>query len=137
MSFGYKSDKSELERISQTLNEGTRQDLERIYVFTPHPKLQLTPKEFADNVAWAIYTEWCLNTPEKEKHKSYTGDALEKFIEEETHYALERAKTSNYSSIRENVLKGLVKRAIEIFSDFRPEKREDNNIRCDLNAYID
>ncbi len=82
-------------------------------------------------------------------HYSYSGQGFIDFMNNETHYALERTgKTkSEEIEVRERVLEGLVKRAIELFSDWNGKDyppdclnkeipKDKRNIRCDLREYI-
>lgn len=99
------------------------------------------PHNFANEIAWRIYTEACMNQEEKFDPNKYNGEAFRKFVDDETHYAIERARKNGliicletketFLDIRHRVLNGLVKKAVEFFSKDKIE----GNLRCDL-SYI-
>ena len=131
----------EQNRIYATLNGKDRSDLIKIYS-------QITDRLYSSNnfvnkIAWRIYTEACMNQTERFEPNKYNGEAFKKFINDETHYAIERTQKvglakvfldeSAFEDIRYKVLTGLVKKAIEFFSG----SIDKGNLRCDLKTYIE
>jgi hypothetical protein len=154
----------EKERVAKTTPQKYKTLLNEIYLTTPHEKLSSTPTCFVDDIAWRVYTEACMNPEEKFDHDKYNGEALAKFIEDEVYFASARAikkglinlpvSSRTGDEIRGKVLEGVVKRAIELFSDWNgitqpPSRREEDahgvshniyedkrNLRDNLEAYV-
>src|SRR3989338_189503 len=124
--------------------------LREIYRRTPHDRLEDSPFTFVEDIAWRIYTEWCLSPESQCKyHNDYHGQAFTKFVDDETFFAMNRViekglvqgGTQTHKEIRYRVLEAIVKRAIELFSDWNsvkfPKMLDDKrNLRADLREYI-
>jgi hypothetical protein len=154
----------EKERIAQSTPIHIRRRLEDIYASIPHEKLFTTPSQFADDISWRVYTEACMNSEEKFNPDNYHGEALTQFIGKEIYFASERASKKGLleqpplnenpgEKISTKVLEGVVKRAIELFSDWNgitepPSKRAEEhgvynyiyedkrNLRDSLESYV-
>lgn len=134
--------KSEQNRIYRTLGGKDRETLTCIYEKTSHEKVPYYPWEFVNEISWRVYTEACMNQEEKFNPDKYNGEAFRKFVDDETHYAIERAlkdgliqdsvTEKTYSDIRYKVLTGLVEKSVEFFS----ESKREGNLRCDIRRYI-
>lgn len=142
----------EKERVAKTTPESWRTVFYEIYSSTPHERLTMTPSKFVDEIAWRFYTEGCLNKDGFNPDK-YNGEALKEFVARESYFALERAtkkglleqpplNENSVEKISTKVLESIVKRAIELFSDWKgdmePPKGSDDkrNLRDNLEAYI-
>lgn len=119
----------EKEKVAQSTPIQFRRRLEDIYASIPHERLFTTPSQFADEIAWRVYTEACMNPEEKFDPDTYHGQALTQFIGREIYFASERASKKGLleqpplnenpgEKIATKVLEGVVKRAIELFSDW-------------------
>lgn len=112
----------------------------------PDPQLRLHPELFAAAVARRIYSEWrpsvegilSINCP-------YLG--FEEFIRDETHYECERRQkagqtnvwTRGYQGVRDDVLRALVRCAVDFFSkgnDRIARFTDRRNLRCDLSPWM-
>ena len=120
--------------------------LKRFYTETPHPKLELLePQFFANDVGKRIYSEWryevlgilSSNCPSL---------GFEKFVRDETHYECERRQRkgqndiwNRYQTVRDDVLRGLVKCAVDFFStdnEVNYRSADKRNLRCDLSPWM-
>jgi len=126
----------ERNRIYGTLLKEDRQILESGYDTFPDRCIFYNCGDFADAIAWRIYTEACMNPNEKFNAGEYQGEAFLKFVGDETNYAIERIAKGgldiNPNEVRIVVLEGLIKRGIEFFDQSDKTK----NLRCDLRNYI-
>jgi hypothetical protein len=143
----------EKERVAKTTPKCWRNILLGIYDNTPHERLFTTPSQFVDDIAWRVYIEACLNPEEKFDPDNYRGEALMGFVGREIYFASERASRKGLleqpplnknsdEKIFSKVLEGVVKRAIELYSDWngitQPPKGSDDkrNLRDNLEPYV-
>jgi len=134
--------------------------LMEIYTQTPHEELSLTPDNFLDNISCRVYAEWCMSPESAGKSPNdYQGEGFTNFIRDETHHQLIRLgfitnvdnkgnfttlsgfEKDDYQNVRDNILKGLVKKGIKLFADWDektyPKDKEDRrNLRASLEHYI-
>ena len=130
--------------------------LAEIYERIPHEKLNLSAEEFVADLSHRFYEEWCLENEFREKtqpgykpkkHYDYKGEEFLDFIRDETHYEIKRRglvwqhiSSGDYEYIRTQVLTGLVKKAIFLFSEWgnsHPKNKSDTrNLRGDLKDFI-
>jgi hypothetical protein len=118
----------------------------------------LTGDKLVGNMEWRLYTEWCCNRGESRGkfHGSYKGEAFEKWIRDETHYAIEGEGfkwnpeqqrfdgNDNFAQVyeqkRERVLQASVKRAVEFFGKCKehqwPYEGDARNLRVSLKPYM-
>ena len=113
-----------------------------------HPKKlpNLTPSDFVDKICYRIYTEFCCNgeeSPKWEDHFRYDGRAYRKWVADETHYVTEGQTLdhSQYANIRESILRAVVERAIELFTDWKgysgpSDETDRRNLRASLKPYL-
>ncbi len=106
----------------------------------------LTPSDFSHSVSHRIYTEWCLGC-KNINHNGYTGEAYQKFVDDEVHHAIKRRNQStasrtlgaasyeDYLAIRKRVLGGLVKKAMYMI-DKSPPFQLNKNLRDSLENWI-
>ena len=125
---------AEQKRIYATLDK-----LDREVLIDAHSKIKDAPffsHDFVDNIAWRVYTEWCMSPSEKGNPDLYDGQPFKDFVNDETHYAIERmgryVSPDEANQVRNNVLGGLAKRAVDFFRDINP----DWNLREDLSQYL-
>ncbi|MDO8460645.1 MAG: hypothetical protein Q7S74_06035 [Nanoarchaeota archaeon] len=132
---------------SRTLLAVPDEDVEVLmkkYQEVTHNKLRNTPKIFIKNLGWRAYTEWCTSGESSwSEHTNYCGQALIKFIDDETIYAAKRVNEKGLSvnDIRNKVLEAIVKRGVELFSDWDGESypksdKDKRNLRTSLEPYI-
>ena len=137
-----------------------RSDVEKLRTFyeeIPHIGLNLSNEDFVKAIGQRIYIEWHLDSKNKNIADQYCdyhyrGIGFSQFITDETHYVLGRkgfkwyANESGggltlreYKVLRDSVLKGLVRCAIDFFVETNGNTfREDNrNLRCSLEPWID
>lgn len=125
-----------------------------LYDSLPHPKIQNPNWDFALNLTWRIYSEWCMSPNEGvaaikrdwRAHANYSGEGFIGFITQETHQELtrqgyqwngqenrfENINDQQYQQARQRVLGGLVLRAVELFSDWTnnyPPSRQEKDER--------
>lgn len=126
----------EEERIYRTLNGEDRKNLINIHENMKDKLWGLSSQSLVNNIAWRIYTEWCMNPEERGNPDLYNGEAFKKFIDDESYYAIKRlnkyVSDSESENIRNKVFEGLVKRADEFF--YTNNKKE--NLRGSLEKYI-
>ena len=118
----------------------------------------------SQEIAWRLYTEFCLNNDWK-KHGDYNGETWKEWIADEVHYAWERRQASGentsgeistkiYREMRQKVIEAAAKRGIELFgtwgSTMPPYQYEDDpgtgkrttkhldsrNLRASLEPYL-
>ena len=71
------------------ISEESARSLMKAYEQNPNKIPDLPAINFAHNVDWRLYTEWCFNMS-WEAHRRYAGQGFNDFMANETHYALER-----------------------------------------------
>lgn len=124
-------------RIYKTLNGEDRKILINIYEDMNDKLCGLSSQSFVNNIAWRIYTEWCMDPDESGNSDTYDGEAFRKFIDDETYWAIKRLNRhvpdEESKNIRRKVFEGLVNRADEFF---RTDSGKEN-LRCSLEKYID
>src|SRR3989344_72023 len=117
-------------------------DLSRIidtYEHTPHPGLNMSPSRFVGEIEWRVYTEWIMDAKPLDNpsfHIDYKGQPLNKFLNNETHFAIwhqahyhwdgnkfKGLKEGQYDEFRNIILDAFVRYAIEFFS--HPEQYKD------------
>lgn len=137
-------------------NPYDRQAIEDLYEQLPHDDLPLSTEQFVRYIGWRIYTEWYLDPENKNipnRSDNYKGMGFSRFIKEETHYALERKGFKwgdcnrfreltpvKYKKVRDSVLKGLVRCAIDFFKETNGSTvrlGDNKNLRCSLSSWID
>lgn len=124
--------------------------LRDIYANTPHAHLALKPEDFVGRLGWRIYTEWCMSGESRwDEHRIYSGQAFEKFVDDETRYEGLRREHAGEKGVwspeairgrRSEVLKSIVLRSIQFFEEtggetYRPQDRV--NLRCDLKPWLE
>ena len=154
---------AEKARVVKTIPDTLKLELRIIFKRTPHDSLVQNEHVFVNAIAWRIYTEACMNSEERTNGfdpDTYKGEALLKFIDDETLFASKRAYEKGLEltsgQIRTKVLQGLVKRAIELFGSWNgydemspPSRKEEDehevpkfiyedkrNLRSNLEPYI-
>ncbi|GEM_PF-1633141 len=129
------------------------------YSESPNKIADLSAPQFAHNIDHRTYMEWCFNTPWT-THTYYSGEGLNRFVADETHYELERqgfrwnpwqkhfSETGSngrhisqaYPRTRGNVMKALTERAIEFFIPCKnylwPADDNPKNLRISLEPWI-
>ena len=111
--------------------------------YDQHPQkiASVNPKDFVRNIAWRIYTEWCLDKEESKNMNlcfGYNGRSYLKWVADERLYASQR-KQDHMS--REAILSGVVNRAVELFGDWKGkthsgENQDRRNLRGSLEQYL-
>lgn len=135
-----------------------------IYKRTPHEEKIVYPVHFVLKIDSRIYAEWCMSPTEGGRnwnlHRNYKGEGFKTFVDDETHHAIKRLQeldilgpdysNAAYLGVRGKVLEGLVKRAVELFSEWdnntHPldafddnipiDKKDKRNLRASLEKYI-
>lgn len=120
-----------------------------IYRFFKYPDMKVDPYEFANDIGWRIYTEWCLESEQnRANYLSYEGQAFQKFVDDEVAYLLERQRMGgtrlhntavnekDYQTVRNQVLGGLVRRALNLRAKCVGLGSSGENLRCDLKPWI-
>jgi hypothetical protein len=154
---------AEKSRVIRTVPNGLGLELRTIFKRTPHNNPIQHEFVFVNAIAWRVYTEACMNPEERRNGfnpDTYKGEALLKFIDDETLFASRRAHEKGLEltsgQIRTKVLEGLVKRAAELFGEWSsydepqpPSRKEEDehgvpkyiyedkrNLRDSLEPYI-
>jgi len=157
---------AEKARVARTVPINLREELIGLYLTTEHERTNQTPDIFVNTIAWRVYTEVCMNPEGNFNPDVYNGEALLKFIDDETLYAADRGRTKGLlhdptssdtlRRVKHHVLDGLVKRAAELFARWQiyaeplPPCKEErtpggalkrtyddkDNLRCSLEQYI-
>jgi len=149
-----------MSRLLQEVDILDRERIKKAYEINPHPSLERTADNFLLNMAFRVYTEYCLCSPGI-SHELYQGRFFKEFLDQETHYALERAgfkwlpsedfnlKTGSpivpgrfegltseqYHEVREQVIDAWVKYSIDYFTEFK-KGFPNRNIRTSLKDLI-
>lgn len=138
-----------------------KRDLARIvdtYEHTLHPildELGVSPKNFVEDIEHRVHMEWMIaNKPSYEdSYLNYKGEPLIKFLDDETHFAIQRAGYAwtdgkftgltkeryieEYYRFRDRVIDALVHYAIEFFSHPKKYKDDGKNLRINLREWIE
>ncbi|MBI2636431.1 hypothetical protein HYW84_03870 [Candidatus Peregrinibacteria bacterium] len=135
--------------MNKGIPEADSKLLEEKYSQSPAKIADMDPRKFVDNIAWRLYTEWCCDPANAaESYRSYDGQAYRQWVEQETHYAMQRRRNEHpqggdvHQQVRTKIVEAVVSRAIELFSDWEghtyPKNKEDKrNLRASLQPYID
>ncbi|MFA6461644.1 MAG: hypothetical protein WCV90_05200 [Candidatus Woesearchaeota archaeon] len=149
-----------MNRLLQEVDILDQERIKRAYESNPHPSLEQTADEFLFSMAFRVYTEYCLHSP-VDFHASYQGSEFKQFLDQETHYTLERAgfkwlpsegfnlKTGSpvisgrfenltseqYQEVREQVIDAWVRYSIDYFTEFK-KGLPNRNIRTSLKDLV-
>lgn len=127
----------------------------KAYENSPNKINELPAEKFLKNIEWRLFTEFCFNTPQK-LHPFYKGKTFEEWIDNETHYEMERLGfkwdredeifksnedlDSSYQKTREKILIALTERAIEFLKSCEeylwPHRGDKRNLRTSLKPYL-
>lgn len=152
-----------MNRLLQKVDPLDQERIKKAYESNPHPSLEKTADYFLFNMAFRVYTEYCLRNFSSpfNRHDLYHGEALINFLDQETHYTLERAgfkwlpsegfnletgspvvperfeglTSEQYQGVREQVIDAWVRYSIDYFTEFK-EGLPTRNIRTSLKDLI-
>ena len=71
------------------LEESDVLKISKAYENSPDKIEDLTAERFVGRIDGRLFTEFCFNTPSY-KHRNYSGECFEEWVNEETHYQMER-----------------------------------------------
>jgi len=112
-------------------------------------------RKFVDAIAWRLYTEYCCKYRGNDSYiRAYDGkECWQEWVNAEIHYALGRRlkglseeeisqinRGQLYGEVRIDVLRAVVRRAIELFSAWEgkgyPPEGDKRNLRGSLEEYL-
>lgn len=106
----------------------------------------MTAEQCITDIVWRVYTELCCSTAGRNIRSSqpHAKNALQQWIDCEVHYALEGKDVNDalHTEVREAILKGVVTRAVDLFSDWNGrtspahDANDDRNLRSSLRTYL-
>ena len=101
------------------------------------------PLRFIRAIEYRIYTEWCCNKNESgegRNHKNYSGEAYEKFVNDEKQFASQRGmRFETDQEARDVTLKALTRRSIDYFGLYGMNgdmRKDGENLRTSLKHWF-
>ena len=140
--------------ISSGIPEADLGRIVKAYEIVPHPELDLLAQEFVSAIEVQVHNEMYWDHPVKTDYLNWQiGPAIRRFLDRETHFALERAghpwddssgkftalAAEQYHGMRDRVAAAFVRYAIEFFS--HPEqyvkyRSDGSNLRTSLDPWM-